>query len=122
MVGTTGPRMLRLAAQHADADPATLARTAAVLVQVEGEEAARRGGLQEKAPPLRGSPAPRTTPSDYVASAPVRLEADPRCESIAHVLLWRSDRDPRRCLGLPKQTEVDGLLPVELLGKRLDLL
>ena len=87
MVGTTGPRMLRLAAQHADAwnawftwfgnrregiaairqkvdaacvevgrDPATLARTVAVLVQVEGEDVARRGGPQEKAPPLRGSP------------------------------------------------------------------
>lgn len=87
MVGTTGPRMLRLAAQHADAwnawftwfgnrpegisairekvdaacaevgrDPATLARTVAVLVQVEGEEVARRGGPQKKAPPLRGSP------------------------------------------------------------------
>ena len=87
MVGTTGPRMLRLAAQHADAwnawftwfgnrregiaairqkvdaacaevgrDPATLARTVAVLVQVEGDDVARRGGPQEKAPPLRGSP------------------------------------------------------------------
>src|SRR3972149_4145123 len=80
MVGTTGPRMLRLAAQHADAwhawfpwfghrpegiaavrekvdaacaeggrDPATLARTVAVLVQLGGEEGARRGGRQEKA-------------------------------------------------------------------------
>ena len=87
MVGTTEPRMLRLAAQHADAwnawftwfgnrpegisairekvdaacaevgrDPATLARTVAVLVQVEGDDVARRGGPQEKAPPLRGSP------------------------------------------------------------------
>ncbi len=87
MVGTRGPRMLRLAARHADAwnawftwfgnrpegiaavrekvdaacaevgrDPATLARTVAVLVQVEGEGVARRGGPQEQAPPLRGSP------------------------------------------------------------------
>jgi len=87
MVGTTGPRMLRLAAQHADAwnawftrfgnrpegiaairekvdaacaavgrDPATLARTVAVLVQLEGQDVARRGGRQEKVPPLRGSP------------------------------------------------------------------
>jgi probable F420-dependent oxidoreductase len=87
MVGTMGPRMLRLAAQHADAwnawftwfgnrpegiaalrekvdaacaevgrDPATLARTVAVLVQLEGAEVARRGGPQEKVPPLRGSP------------------------------------------------------------------
>ncbi len=87
MVGTMGPRMLRLAAQYADAwnawftwfgnrpegiaavrkkvdaacaevgrDPATLARTAAVLVQVEGEQVARRGGQPETAPPLRGSP------------------------------------------------------------------
>src|SRR3989337_1505506 len=87
MVGATGPRMLRLAAQHADAwnawftwfgnrpegisairekvdaacaevgrDPAPRARTVAVLVQVEGEEVARRGGPQKKAPPLRGSP------------------------------------------------------------------
>ena len=86
MVGTTGPRMLRLAAQHADAwnawftrfgnrpegiaairekvdaacaavgrDPATLARTVAVLVQLEGQDVARRGGRQEKVPPLRGS-------------------------------------------------------------------
>src|SRR3990170_2171299 len=87
MVGTMGPRMLRLAAQHADAwnawftwfgnrpegiaalrekvdaacaevgrDPATLARTVAVLVQLEGAEVARRGGPQEKGPRLRGSP------------------------------------------------------------------
>lgn len=86
MVGTTGLRMLRLAAQHADAwnawftwfgnrpegipavrekvdaacievgrDPATLERTVAVLVQVEGEQVARRGGPLEKTPPLRGS-------------------------------------------------------------------
>ena len=86
MIGTTGARMLRLAAAHADAwnawftcygnrpegiaglreevdaaclsvgrDPATLERTAAVLVQVEDGEVARRGGPQEKAPPLRGS-------------------------------------------------------------------
>jgi probable F420-dependent oxidoreductase len=83
MVGTTGPRMLRLAAAHADAwnawfnwfgnrpegipalreqvdaacaavgrDPGTLQRTVAVLVQVEGGEVARRGGPQEKAPPI----------------------------------------------------------------------
>lgn len=87
LVGTRGPRMLRLAAQHADAwnawftwfgnrregiaaireevdaacaevgrDPATLARTVAVLVQVEGDDVARRGGPRGKAPPLRGSP------------------------------------------------------------------
>jgi probable F420-dependent oxidoreductase len=87
MIGTTGPRMLRLAAAHADAwnawftwygnrpegiarlrekvdaacastgrDPATLQRTVAVLVQVEEGEVARRGGPQEKTPPLRGSP------------------------------------------------------------------
>jgi len=86
MVGTMGPRMLRLAARHADAwnawftwfgnrpegiarlreqvdaacvaagrDPSTLARTAAVLVQLEEGEVARRGGGQEKVPPLRGS-------------------------------------------------------------------
>ncbi|HEY6103950.1 MAG TPA: LLM class flavin-dependent oxidoreductase [bacterium] len=86
MIGTTGPRMLRLTARYADAwnawftwfgnrpeglaamrekvdaacaevgrDPATLARTVAVLVQVEGREVARRGGPREKAAPLRGS-------------------------------------------------------------------
>jgi probable F420-dependent oxidoreductase len=86
MVGSTGPRMLRLAAAHADAwnawfttfgnrpegiedlrrdvdaacvdvgrDPASLERTVAVLVQVETGEVARRGGPQEKAPPIRGS-------------------------------------------------------------------
>jgi probable F420-dependent oxidoreductase len=86
MVGTVGPRMLRLAADHADAwnawftwfgnrpaglaevlgrvdracreagrDPSTLERTAAVLVQVEMGEVARRGGPDEKAPPIRGS-------------------------------------------------------------------
>ena len=86
MVGTTGPRMLRLTAQHADAwnawftwfgnrpegiaalrqkvdaacaeagrDPATLMRTAAVLVQLEQGKVARRGGPQEQSPPLRGS-------------------------------------------------------------------
>ena len=86
MVGSTGPRMLRLAAAHADAwnawfswfgnrpegaaelrekvdaacaevgrDPGTLVRTAAVLVQVEGEEPPVRGGPQEKAPPIVGS-------------------------------------------------------------------
>ena len=88
MVGTTGSRMLRLAARHADAwnawftsfgnraqgvpglrrlvdeaceevgrDPASLARSVAVLVQVEGVgPVSRRGGEQGKAPPLRGSP------------------------------------------------------------------
>jgi probable F420-dependent oxidoreductase len=86
MVGTTGPRMLRLTARHADAwnawftwfgnrpegiavlrekvdaaceevgrDPATLARTVAALVQVEGREVARRGGPQDRVAPLRGS-------------------------------------------------------------------
>jgi probable F420-dependent oxidoreductase len=86
MVGTTGPRMLRLTARYADAwnawftwfgnhpggiaplrekvddacagvgrDPATLIRTVAVLVQVEGKEVARRGGRREKVAPLRGS-------------------------------------------------------------------
>jgi probable F420-dependent oxidoreductase len=86
MIGTTGPRMLKLAAAHADAwnawftahgnrpdgiaalrdkvdgacaavgrDPSTLERTVAVLVQVGAGEVARRGGQQEKAPPLRGS-------------------------------------------------------------------
>jgi probable F420-dependent oxidoreductase len=86
MIGTTGPRMLRLAAAHADAwnawftrfgnrpegiadlrtkvdaacasegrDPATLERSVAVLVQVEGGEIARRGGPQETAPPVGGS-------------------------------------------------------------------
>lgn len=84
MVGTTGPRMLRLAAAHADAwnawftwfgnrpegipalrervdaacaavgrDPATLARTVAILVQTGEGDPARRGGPQEKAPPIR---------------------------------------------------------------------
>ena len=87
MIGTTGPRMLRLAAAHADdwnawftwygncpegigglrekvdaacasagRDPATLERTVAVLVQVEGGEPARRGGPQDKASPIRGVP------------------------------------------------------------------
>jgi alkanesulfonate monooxygenase SsuD/methylene tetrahydromethanopterin reductase-like flavin-dependent oxidoreductase (luciferase family) len=87
MLGTIGPRMLRLAAAHADAwnawftwfgnspggiallrekvdaacravgrDPATLARTAAVLVQTEPGELARRGGPEEKVEPIRGSP------------------------------------------------------------------
>jgi probable F420-dependent oxidoreductase len=87
MIGTMGPRMLRVTARHADAwntwftwysnrpaglaalrekvdaacgdigrDPATLERTAAVLVQVEGEEVARRGGPEERAAPLRGTP------------------------------------------------------------------
>jgi probable F420-dependent oxidoreductase len=86
MVGTTGPRMLRLAAAHADAwnawyswfgnrpegiaavrekvdaacaaegrDPATLQRTVAVLVQTDQGAMARRGGAEEKAPPVRGS-------------------------------------------------------------------
>src|SRR3972149_5273799 len=107
MVGTMGPRMLRLAAQHADAwnawftwfgnrpegiaalrekvdaacaevgrDPATLARTLAVLVQLEGEEVARRGGPQKKAPPLRG--APRELPGGPRAFA---------AEGISHVQL-----------------------------------
>ena len=88
MVGTTGPRMLRLAAAHADAwnawftlfgnrpegvaalrakvdracadvgrDPATLQRTVAVHVRLEGSEAARRGGPKERVQSLRGSPA-----------------------------------------------------------------
>lgn len=88
MIGTTGPRMLRLTAQHADAwnawftdygnrpdglavlrekvdaacadvgrDPSTLIRTAAVLVQVEGEDVAVRGGGQSRPAPLRGSAA-----------------------------------------------------------------
>jgi probable F420-dependent oxidoreductase len=87
MIGTTGPRMMRLAAAHADGwnawftwygnrpegiaalrekvdaacaaegrDPTTLERTVAVLVQVENGEVAARGGPEEKAPPLRGSP------------------------------------------------------------------
>lgn len=87
MIGTKGPRMLRLAAAHADAwnswftwygnrpkglrplieavaaaceevgrDIATLELTAAVLVQVQDGEVARRGGRQEEAPPVRGSP------------------------------------------------------------------
>lgn len=86
MIGTTGPRMLRLAAQHANAwnawftwygnrpdgiavlsdkvdaacaavgrDPASLTRTLAVLIQVEGKDVAIRGGKQERVPPLRGS-------------------------------------------------------------------
>lgn len=86
MIGTKGPRMLRLMASHADAwnawftwygnrpeglrplfasveeaclavgrDPDTLALTAAVLVQVEDGEVARRGGPQKSAPPLVGS-------------------------------------------------------------------
>lgn len=86
MIGTTGPRMLRLTAAHADAwnawftwygnrpegiaalrekvdaacaaegrDPATLERSVAVQVQVEGGDVARRGGPEEKAPPIRGS-------------------------------------------------------------------
>jgi alkanesulfonate monooxygenase SsuD/methylene tetrahydromethanopterin reductase-like flavin-dependent oxidoreductase (luciferase family) len=86
MIGTTGPRMLRLAAAHADSwnawfswfgnrpegipalrhkvdaacsaigrDPATLERTVVVLIQVDPGEVARRGGPEEKAPPIRGS-------------------------------------------------------------------
>jgi probable F420-dependent oxidoreductase len=86
MIGTTGRRMLRLTAAHADAwnawftsfgnrpegiapirgevdeacravgrDPHTLERTVAVLVQVEDGEVSRRGGDQERVPPLRGS-------------------------------------------------------------------
>ncbi|HEU5170964.1 MAG TPA: LLM class flavin-dependent oxidoreductase [Gemmatimonadales bacterium] len=85
MIGTTGRRMLHLAAQHADAwnawftwygnrpegipvlrgnvdaacaavgrDPATLARTVAALIQIQGKEVAIRGGKQERVPPLRG--------------------------------------------------------------------
>jgi probable F420-dependent oxidoreductase len=87
MLGTVGPRMLRLAAAHADAwntwftwygnrpeglprlqervdmacvgvgrDPATLERTAAVLVQVGEGDVARRGGTEARVRPLRGSP------------------------------------------------------------------
>lgn len=37
-------------------DPSTLVRTAAVLVQVEGDEVAVRGGGQERPAPRRGSP------------------------------------------------------------------
>jgi probable F420-dependent oxidoreductase len=86
LIGTTGPRMLRLAAAYADAwnawyvwfgnrpegiaalrekvdaacaaqgrDPATLERTVAVLVQTSEGAVARRGGPEEKAPPVRGT-------------------------------------------------------------------
>jgi probable F420-dependent oxidoreductase len=43
------------ACAEAGRDPATLERTAAVLVQLEGGAVARRGGPQEPAPPLRGT-------------------------------------------------------------------
>jgi probable F420-dependent oxidoreductase len=107
MVGTTGPRMLRLAAALADAwnawftwfgnrpegiaklraavdaacadvgrDPATLERTVAVLVQVRNGEPARRGGPEEKAPPITGPP-------DEVAGVLRAFAA----EGIAHVQL-----------------------------------
>lgn len=87
MVGTTGERMLRIAAAHADSwnawfswygnrasgipalrervdaacrevgrEPATLERTVAVLVQLERGEVTRRGGPEEDAPPLSGTP------------------------------------------------------------------
>jgi alkanesulfonate monooxygenase SsuD/methylene tetrahydromethanopterin reductase-like flavin-dependent oxidoreductase (luciferase family) len=36
-------------------NPATLERTVAVLVQLEDGDVARRGGPEEKAPPVRGS-------------------------------------------------------------------
>ena len=107
MVGTVGPRMLGLAALHADVwnswfswfgnqpegvaalrvkvdaacaavgrNPATLERTVAVLVQVEGGEVARRGGPDETAPPIRGS-------VDEVADALRAIAA----EGISHVQL-----------------------------------
>jgi len=87
MLGTVGPRMMRLAAEHADAwnawftwygnrpegiaplrakldaacaeagrDPSTLERTVAVLVQLEDRDVDPRGGPEEPAPALRGSP------------------------------------------------------------------
>jgi probable F420-dependent oxidoreductase len=37
-------------------DPATLERTVAVQVRLEGDEMARRGGPEEQAPPLTGTP------------------------------------------------------------------
>jgi probable F420-dependent oxidoreductase len=109
MVGTTGPRMLRLAAAHADAwnawftaygnrpegipalraqvdaacadvgrDPATLQRTVAVLVQVEPGDVARRGGQQEKAPPIRGDElAPRLRQFAAEGISHVQLVVDP---------------------------------------------
>ena len=107
MVGTTGLRMMRLAAAHADAwnawftwygnrpegiaalrkkvdaacaaegrDPATLERTVAVLVQVEDGQITPRGGPEEKAPPVRGSP-------DEVAEALRAFAA----EGISHIQL-----------------------------------
>jgi probable F420-dependent oxidoreductase len=107
MIGSTGPRMLRLAAAYADSwntwfswygnrpegipalrekvdqacaaagrDPATLERTVAVLVQVEGGEIPPRGGPQEKAPPIRGS-------AEEMADALRAFAA----EGIAHVQL-----------------------------------
>ena len=84
MVGTTGERMLRIAARHADGwnawftwfgnsprdlaplgekvdaaceevgrDPGTLQRSVAVLIQVGERDVARRGGPEEKAPPIQ---------------------------------------------------------------------
>jgi probable F420-dependent oxidoreductase len=107
MIGSTGPRMLRLAAAYADSwntwfswygnrpegipalrekldeacaaagrDPATLERTVAVLVQVEGGAIPPRGGSQEKAPPIRGS-------AEEMADALRAFAA----EGIAHVQL-----------------------------------
>jgi probable F420-dependent oxidoreductase len=58
-------------------DPATLERTVALLVQVEGVgEPARRGGPEEKAPPLRGS-------AEELAEELRRFVA----EGISHVML-----------------------------------
>jgi alkanesulfonate monooxygenase SsuD/methylene tetrahydromethanopterin reductase-like flavin-dependent oxidoreductase (luciferase family) len=107
MVGTVGPRMLRLVAAHADAwnawftwfgnrpegipslrqkvdaactavgrDPATLERTVAVQVQLDGAEVARRGGPEERVPLVRG------TPEELAAT--LRLFAS---EGISHVQL-----------------------------------
>lgn len=105
MAGTVGPRMLRIAAAHADAwnawftwygntveglrpilervdraceavgrDPATLERTVAVLVHMEDEPVARRGGSYERVPPVR---------PDGLAEHLVRLAG----EGISHVQL-----------------------------------
>jgi alkanesulfonate monooxygenase SsuD/methylene tetrahydromethanopterin reductase-like flavin-dependent oxidoreductase (luciferase family) len=48
-------RAVDAACMEVGRDPATLQRTVAVLVQVKSGPVARRGGPQEKAPPLSGS-------------------------------------------------------------------
>jgi alkanesulfonate monooxygenase SsuD/methylene tetrahydromethanopterin reductase-like flavin-dependent oxidoreductase (luciferase family) len=120
MIGTTGERMLRVAAASADSwnawfswygnrpsgiaplrervdaaclevgrDPSTLERTVAVLLQLENGRAARRGGSEEEAPPLTGSPDELAAHlGDFAAEgiAHVQLVLDPiTVRSIEHL-------------------------------------